>query len=215
MSDPVTASVHSPETDPDALRREMLARRRRLPADVVARNSALVVERLRNLSEVGGAGTVGTYLGVRGEVDPSGLLGFEGPDGAFSGGVLASRLALPLTTPGEPLRFVVPTGPLEAGPFGIRQPTVGPCRGEEVDLVDLDVVLVPLVAADRRGNRIGHGAGFYDRTFAHVAEGRASGEPTPLLVGVCHDFQVVDTIEAKPWDIPLDLLVTEVGITRS
>lgn len=205
----------------------MLAKRRALPADVVARNSALVVERLRNLPELVGAGTVGAYLGVRGEVDPSGLLGTEppdGPDGTFAGGVLAGRVALPVTTPGEPLRFVVPTGPLEAGPFGIRQPGIGPGRGDEVDPMGLDVVLVPLVAADRRGNRIGHGAGFYDRTFAGVAElrqeggqgsGQGSGEPAPLLVGLCHDFQVVDALSPRPWDVPLDLVVTEVGITRA
>ena len=201
----------------------MLARRRALSADVVARNSALVVERLRNLPELAGAGTVGAYLGIRGEVDPSGLMGPEtpdGPDGTFAGGVLAGQVALPVTTPGEQLRFVVPTGPLEEGPFGIRQPGIGPGRGEELDPMDLNVVLVPLVATDRRGNRIGHGAGFYDRTFARVAELRQEGtqgsrEPAPLLIGVCHGFQVVDALSPRPWDVSLDLVVTEVGITRS
>jgi len=204
------------ESGVEDLRVEMLGRRRALSSDVVARHSALVVERLRRLPEVSGAATLGAYLGVRGEVDPGGLLGPGLPDGAPEGGVVPGRVALPVTRTGEPLRFVVPTGPLVEGPFGIRQPG----DGDEVEPMDLDVVLVPLVAADRRGNRIGHGAGFYDRTFARIADLReapdgAGGERPPLLVGVCHGFQVVDSIEARPWDVPLDLVVTEVGITRT
>ncbi len=188
------------------VRTEMLARRKALPPDVVERHSATVVQRIRSLPEVRGlmgdgdqtmqGRALGAYVGVRGEIDPSALL--EDP---------GLRVGLPVTTSGEPLRFVVPDGPLVEGPFGIRQPGVG----TDVDPMSLSVVLVPLVAADRKGNRIGHGAGFYDRTFAPLATDRPAG---PLLIGVCHDFQVVSEIEARPWDVPLDLLVTEVGLIR-
>ena len=187
--EPTSASV-------DDVRGEMLARRQALAADVVARSSAVVVERLRGLQEVREARTIGAYLGVRGEVDPSALCDDEGLD-----------VALPVTTSGEPLRFVVPVGPLFDGPFGIRQPG----DGREVPPDDLDVVLVPVVVADELGNRIGHGAGFYDRTFAHV---RGADRARPLLIGLCHAFQVVPRLEARSWDVPLDLVVTEVGLVR-
>jgi len=180
----------------DDVRGEMLARRRSLTADVVARVSAVVVERLRGLPEVREAQTIGAYLGVRGEVDPSALCDDEGLD-----------VALPVTTPGEALRFVVPVGPLLDGPFGIRQPG----DGREVMPDDLDLVLVPVVVADEMGNRVGHGAGFYDRTFAHV---RGADRARPLLIGLCHAFQVVPRLEARSWDVPLDLVVTEVGLVR-
>ena len=187
--EPTSASV-------DDVRGEMLARRQALAADVVARSSAVVVERLRGLQELREARTIGAYLGVRGEVDPSALCDDEGLD-----------VALPVTTPGEALRFVVPVGPLLDGPFGIRQPG----DGREVMPDDLDVVLVPVVVADELGNRIGHGAGFYDRTFAHV---RGADRARPLLIGLCHAFQVVPRLEARSWDVPLDLVVTEVGLVR-
>ena len=174
----------------------MLARRRALAADVVARASAVVVERLRGLPEVREAQTIGAYLGVRGEVDPSALCDDEGLD-----------VALPVTTPGEPLRFVVPVGPLLDGPFGIRQPG----DGREVSPDDLDLVLLPVVVADELGNRVGHGAGFYDRTFARD---RRADPARPLLIGLCHAFQVVSRLEARSWDVPLDLVVTEVGLVR-
>ena len=186
--EPTSASV-------DDVRGEMLARRQALAADVVARSSAVVVERLRGLQELREARTIGAYLGVRGEVDPSALCDDEGLD-----------VALPVTTPGEALRFVVPVGPLLDGPFGIRQPG----DGREVMPDDLDLVLVPVVVADEMGNRVGHGAGFY-RTFAHV---RGADRARPLLIGLCHAFQVVPRLEARSWDVPLDLVVTEVSLVR-
>lgn len=180
----------------DAVRNVMLARRRALDADVVARSSALVLERLRSLQEVREAQTASAYIGVRGEVDPSALCDDDGLD-----------VALPVATPGEFLRFVVPAGPLLDGPFGIRQPG----DGREVATDDLDFVLVPVVVADQLGNRVGHGAGFYDRTFSHV---RGLEHPRPFLIGLCHAFQVVPRLEVRSWDVPLDLVVTEVGLIR-
>ena len=187
--EPTSASV-------DDVRGEMLARRRALADDVVARASAVVVERLRGLPEVREAQTIGAYLGFRGEVDPSALCNDKGLD-----------VALPVTTLGESLRFVVPVGPLLDGPFGIRQPG----DGREVAPDDLDLVLIPVVVADDLGNRVGHGAGFYDRTFARD---RGVDRARPLLIGLCHAFQVVPRLEVRSWDVPLYLVVTEVGLVR-
>lgn len=73
----------------------------------------------------------------------------------------------------------------------------------------LDLVLTPLVAFDAHGNRLGMGAGFYDRSFAFKQQRRRMG--MPLLVGTAWSFQQLDTIEAMPWDVPLDAVVTEQG----
>jgi 5-formyltetrahydrofolate cyclo-ligase len=69
----------------------------------------------------------------------------------------------------------------------------------------LDLVFVPLVAFDTNGNRLGMGAGFYDRTFAFT------GKTTHAvrLIGLAYAFQQVDTLQPQPWDIPLTTIITE------
>lgn len=68
----------------------------------------------------------------------------------------------------------------------------------------LDLVLVPLVGFDAECNRLGMGKGYYDRTFA-----MASKRPwSPLLVGVAHECQRVETLSPDEWDVPLDAVVT-------
>jgi 5-formyltetrahydrofolate cyclo-ligase len=75
----------------------------------------------------------------------------------------------------------------------------------------LDVVLVPLVAFDDFGWRLGFGAGFYDRKFAFKQRMSAR---KPLLIGVGYEFQRVERQEPNPWDVLLDAVVTECGIQR-
>lgn len=70
---------------------------------------------------------------------------------------------------------------------------------------DLDVVICPLVAVDRQGNRMGMGGGFYDTTLGKAYR---SGAKKPLRVGWCYDFQVVEQLQSQPWDVPLDGLIT-------
>ncbi|MDE2280460.1 MAG: 5-formyltetrahydrofolate cyclo-ligase [Xanthomonadaceae bacterium] len=71
----------------------------------------------------------------------------------------------------------------------------------------LDLVLVPLLAFDRRGRRLGHGGGYYDRSFAFLKD---QARPTePLLVGVAYDFQEVEQLDEQPWDVPLDYVATD------
>ena len=178
--------------DRAVIRRQMLDRRRALSVEAVAQASALAVERIRTLPGYTDAALVASYMSQDGEIDPSGLLQGESPE-----------VALPVTRAEEPLRFVVPDGPLEIGPFGIRQPTTG----RVVQPTELEVVLVPLVAVDWSGNRLGHGAGYYDRTFAFRRD-----SDHPVLIGLAHRFQVIESIEPRPWDIPVDLVVTETGI---
>lgn len=71
----------------------------------------------------------------------------------------------------------------------------------------LDLVLVPLLAFDRRGRRLGHGGGYYDRSFAFLKD---QARPTePLLVGVAYDFQEVEQLDEQPWDVSLDYVATD------
>ena len=86
----------------------------------------------------------------------------------------------------------------EAGPWGVLQPP------PEAHALAPDVVLVPLVAADRRGSRIGHGKGHYDRALSHLRE----GGPV-FTIGLAWEHQILDeALDPDPWDVPLDAIAT-------
>jgi 5-formyltetrahydrofolate cyclo-ligase len=72
---------------------------------------------------------------------------------------------------------------------------------------ELDAILMPLVAFDERGWRLGSGAGFYDRRLQHLKAGRRWRRPK--LIGIAYEFQRVPRLAAQPWDVPLDAVITE------
>lgn len=85
---------------------------------------------------------------------------------------------------------------LKLGAFRIEEPT-----GDDLtDPAEIELVIVPAVAYDRRGNRVGRGKGYYDRLLPQT---RA------YKVGVGYDFQMVDSIDAEEFDVPVDMVVTE------
>ena len=87
---------------------------------------------------------------------------------------------------------------LGSGVWGIREPK------PEAAEVEPDILLVPLLAFDRLGHRIGYGAGYYDRTIAHLR----SRKPV-TAVGLAFAAQEVPTVPVTPRDAPLDLVLTE------
>ena len=94
-----------------------------------------------------------------------------------------------------------------SGPYGILEP-VGP----QVPLSSVDLVVVPALAYDRRGHRLGYGGGFYDRCLRALGEARG-GEF--VAVGLGHGWQLVDELPAEAHDIPLQVIVTPTGIAHS
>ena len=74
---------------------------------------------------------------------------------------------------------------------------------------ELDVIICPLTAVDKNGNRMGMGGGFYDTTLGKSYQ---SGAKKPLKIGWCYDFQVVEQLQRQPWDVPLDGLITPSGL---
>jgi len=83
--------------------------------------------------------------------------------------------------------------------FDIPEPT----RHPTLRAKQLDAVLMPLVGFDERGNRLGMGAGFYDRSLAGLRR------PRPTLIGIAFEAQRLEHLPADSWDIPLDYIVTE------
>lgn len=83
--------------------------------------------------------------------------------------------------------------------FGILEPHVS--KTLAVTPSQIDMMVLPLIAFDEQGTRIGMGGGFYDRTLMR--------ERPTLLVGVAYEFQRQAFIEPEPWDVPLNLIITE------
>ena len=88
--------------------------------------------------------------------------------------------------------------------YGIAEPSLK--RATLAPAWSLDIILMPLVGFDRRGNRMGMGGGYYDRTLAFVTAGNS---PAPTLVGLAHSCQEVSSISTQNWDIPLNNIITD------
>ena len=122
-----------------------------------------------------------------------------GPDAILPGLGEGQRVGFPWFAQRDS-RFLWREGPAtEPGPWGVLQPPA------EAEALMPDIVLVPVVLADRRGTRIGHGKGHYDRALAHLREG---GGPV-FTIGLAWENQLIDApIPADPWDTRLDAIAT-------
>lgn len=178
-----------------ALRRRMRDERRALPEEEVARHSAAVCALLAAIEELGRARAVMGYRAIEGEVRLDQFLACCWRRG--------QEVLLPRVEAGSDEMVAVPWRPGEAlrpGPFGILEPGGRPWPPESID-----AVLVPGLAFDRHGNRLGYGKGYYDRFLARV-------RPGTWVCGVAHRRQLVDCIPARPGDIRIPRLVTEEGL---
>ena len=146
-----------------------------------------------------GIGTVvASYVPVGSEIDPRSLMDRIAARG--------SRLCLPdVIAPDAPLEFSSwsMTDVLRTGAYGISVPEA------DAVVVTPDLLLVPMLAFDRRGFRLGYGGGFYDRTIAALR-----GTKDILTVGLAFSGQVRDDLPTGPHDMRLDWIVTESAALR-
>jgi 5-formyltetrahydrofolate cyclo-ligase len=177
------------------IRREILERRDAIAEVDRVALGARATERLLSLPEVRAAGVVMAFSAFGSEVPTRPLIE-----------VLHEReatVALPRIE-GRDLVAVsyAPGDPVRTASFGAREPL----GGDVVDPADLDVVVVPGVAFDLRGRRVGYGAGFYDRFL---------GRTDAFRVGLAFDVQVIDEdVPTGRFDVPLDAVVTEARTIR-
>jgi 5-formyltetrahydrofolate cyclo-ligase len=175
------------------------AQRRNLDAASRARWDQLINSETLKLVEQECAGSLAAYLPFDGEPDLRPALDILARRGV--------RIALPLVTkepaPGHLVfRAWTPANPLATGPFGIDQP-VG---GEGVSPQELELLLMPLVAWDEQGHRLGMGAGYYDRALAACAD-----SAYPKRIGIAYALQKHPGLPADPWDVGLHEVITECG----
>lgn len=162
------------------------------------RSSAEACARAAALPEVAAARAVLAYVATAEELDPAPLLAALRARGA--------RVALPrVDRPGVlDLHWAEEDAALEPGPFGILEPSP---QAPRASLEEIDVVIVPGVAFDAEGGRLGYGGGFYDRLLAALP-------PATAAVGIAFDEQVLEALPAEPHDRPVAVLVTPSTVYR-
>jgi 5-formyltetrahydrofolate cyclo-ligase len=174
------------------VRTEALARRNALDPEARAAAAEAIAVRPFPVSVESGS-IVSGFLPIRSEINPLPLMRRLADLGA--------QFALPtIVGRGHPLRFRawMPGAPLVRRQWGIREPE------EASPEVAPDIVLAPLAAFDRRGFRVGYGAGYYDMTLNALRAAR----PT-VAVGLAFALQETDTVPTEPHDAQLDFILTE------
>ncbi|MDD5287000.1 MAG: 5-formyltetrahydrofolate cyclo-ligase [Desulfuromonadaceae bacterium] len=176
-----------------SLRSQLLADRRALSQTAWLVSSLAAQRNLLSLQEYSRAGCIALYAAVHQEVDTSGIL-----TDAFESG---KRVLYPALCGKEMVfRQVLGLDRLQEGAFGILEPCP---TGVEHQADEADLIVVPGVAFDLSGHRIGYGKGYYDRFLKHP--GRKAH-----LVGLCHDFQLIDgDIPADRHDIRMEIIITD------
>ena len=176
--------------DKKALRRAIGAKKSALTPEEVERRSAILAQRLFDTEPYRQAGSLYAYLSFNQEVRTNPII-----ERAWAGG---KRVAVPKVI-GKEMVFIWLTNFDQLGPgyYGITEPIEdGPVADDTHALV-----LMPGLAFDPEGHRVGYGGGFYDRFLEK--------EPEHPLVALCFDFQMFDHLEVESHDIPVDLVITD------
>jgi 5-formyltetrahydrofolate cyclo-ligase len=170
-----------------ALRKELKARRAALSATERSAAGRALLTAILDLPETGMAGTVAAYLGIGTEPQTEALV--------FALWKRGSYVLLPVVRPDHDLDWATYEGPDSLarvpGPLGLLEPTEPP-RGTGA-IASADLVLVPALAADRQGNRLGRGAGCYDRALARVG-------PAVPTIALLYDHELIDQVPAGSYD---------------
>lgn len=158
--------------------------------------SSLAAARLLEQLEPHAGKTIAGYMAMRTEIDPQSAMMRLSETGFVCVPVIESA--------GLPLKFArwTPETEMVDGAFGARIPATP-------EFLEPRVLIVPLVAFDRQGNRLGYGGGFYDRTL----EGLRAIRPT-IAIGFAWAAQEAKNLPLEPTDQPLDMIVTENEVMR-
>src|SRR5579859_2037800 len=177
----------------DELRRHMRGLRAALPPELRRNAAAAAAHVAAATGQFSAARRIAVYAAIEGELDAEPLVAL-----ARSAGKEVYLPALPSSN-NAPLTFLpyAVGAALRPNRFRILEPP--PSAGPALAPVELDLVIAPLVAFDARGQRLGMGGGFYDRSFAFLKDAR---RPHPALIGYAYESQKVAELPAESWDVP-------------
>lgn len=177
-------------------RRRIFALRDRLDSREIEQKSARIAARLYRLSAYRQARVIMFFLSFRSEVATRAMV-----EESMARG---KRVLVPKAVPET--RELIPSVmhdwelDLAPGAYGIPEPRPEALR--PVDPAQIDLLIVPGVAFDRQGNRLGYGGGYYDRFFSLL-------QVDVLLVALAFELQIIDEVPVSEWDHPVDWIITE------
>lgn len=182
-------------SDKRAIRARLLLQRRTLSPEERRTKCEAIARRLLTSSEFRAAETVHSYLASKAEVQTQEII-----EEALR---LKKRVVVPIVEPktnGLTLSVLTDShlSQLQPGPFGILE--LRPEFRKAIDPKEVDLWLIPGVAFDEAGNRLGFGGGYYDRLLSGTS-GRK--------IGLAFEFQIVHRLPIEPTDHPIDLIITE------
>ncbi|MGE5631427.1 MAG: 5-formyltetrahydrofolate cyclo-ligase [Caulobacteraceae bacterium] len=179
----------------DLIRKQMLERRSGMNTGDVEKLSGSIMERLLESGLLSCLSDIMVYLDFKKEVKTDSIISYCLENG--------KNIYVPVCIP-ETHELVasriVSLDDLHSGFYGIREPGLHSIRLSDSRLLDL--ILVPGVAFDKSGNRLGFGAGYYDRFMSRLGSGVKK-------VALAYSFQLVDQVPSGEYDVPLDFIVTE------
>jgi 5-formyltetrahydrofolate cyclo-ligase len=185
------------------IRNKMRAKREALSSDQVRNAAASISHNLWQLPEIQRAKKIGCYIDVNGEASSVNFV-----QTAFT---RKKRIFVPVLHKKNMAFFqLFPNSKLKNNEFGIPEPP-----SIEQNLItpqSLNIILIPLVAFDLSGNRLGMGGGYYDKLLSFTK--RRNKYRRPLIIGMAYNFQQVNQITANNWDVPMHIVTTETKIYR-
>ena len=193
-------TISSKNTSAAEIRRLKRAQRQALSVVDQQRHSQRLCDNISKQKNYRNSQHIACYLANDGEIDPYLLI-----EHAWFAN---KNVYLPILSPIKNSLYFAPYdeySEFRLNRFGIAEPICHP--SEWIKASQLDLLLLPLVAFDLDGNRVGMGGGFYDRTLAYLQHRRHWRKPE--LVGLAHELQKTEHLNRQNWDIPLDGIITE------
>lgn len=182
--------------DKKVLRKKMLEKRSQLSLEKIEEKSKIIANNLFNLNQYKKANFIFSFISFKDEVNTHEII-----KKSIS---IGKRVGVPIPVPktkelkvSELIDF---DKELDLGFYNILTPKDKYIRIVPPQLVDL--VLVPGVAFDKRGYRVGYGGGYYDRFFSNINE-------NVIKIGLCYEMQIIPEVPKDPYDIPIDFILTE------
>jgi len=195
-----TDATDTKNTSIAEIRQYIRSLRLNLSADTQQQHSQALCQNIIRQKNYRNSSHVACYLANDGEIDPYPLI-----EHAW---FARKKVYLPVLSPIKNSLYFAPYDEgtrFRHNRFNIAEPICHP--SDWVKASQLDLLLMPLVAFDDFGNRVGMGGGFYDRTLAYLQHRQLWKKP--VLMGLAHEIQKVAPLKAQRWDIPLDYIVTE------
>lgn len=188
--------------DKASLRNDFLKRRDSIPTEVRRIKNKMIAERLSLLEEFRSAGKIFYFASFRTEVDTLGMIRESISEG--------KRVLLPkVDKEGHDLMLfeIKSTDELTSGYMGIPEPSVL-SEDRMAGINDADVVIIPGAGFDMSGNRIGYGAGYYDKLLSGLTK-------KIVIIAPAYEEQIVDSIPSEPHDIKVNIIVTDRRVINS